>query len=493
MAVRNIRSIGSRKPIPVFVWIPPRYSPIWKIEVYDGTTATDVTAFMISGEYTDGITETIGNFQFKIDNSTEQYSGTFNLYDEIRIYLDYATTATTLKFVGMVERVSKSGNNIILSGRGSAAKVIGKNITYSATDTARSTILSEIISDNFTSITTNNLESDTTTLTVNYFEKPFWDIVEEICLIGGRDAYIDKDFDFHYFESGSRSNSTEAVVHNYNLIETGDFAPDASSIINKVRVYGAETEGIPLIYTSEDSTSQTTYESKDLKITDTSITTAAQAQSRADYELAKSKDPPTVGTVLSLGLPTISPGEQIRISDPMNGLDPSYYQVHKFVHKFDNDKPFMTELTIQKERTSIPKILRQRVKFEAEIMKNVNPNDLDYSRIWDFSTSTGTHSNTEISISTSTGEGVLKTTGGSTGTWISELVSLSSNISAIELRIKGDVISGIQLSVSTDGGIVYTPIVYGTTTIPAGSNIKVKLVLNSATTQVKALALLYNL
>lgn len=493
MAVRNIRGIGGTKPIPVFVWIPPTFSPIYKIEVYDGTTATNITDYVIEGEYTDGITETIGNFSFKVNNSTQAYSTSFDTYDQVRIYMDYGTTATTLRFVGMIERLSKSESNLIISGRGSAAKVIGKNITYSATDTARSTILSEIIAANFTSITTTNLESDTSTLTVNYFEKPFWDIVEEICFIGSRDAYIDKDFDFNYFVSGSRRNTTEAIVHTYNLINTGDFSPDASSIANNVRVYGFETSGLPLISTSSDSTSQSIYEVKNIKISDESITTTSQAKTRSDYELSKNKDPPTVGTITSLGLPTLLPGEQLRISDPLNEINPGYYQVHKFTHKFSNDDPFMTEVTIQKERTSIPKILRKRIKFESEIMKNINKNDLDYSYVWNFDSESGTHSSTRISINSNTGTGVLETTGGATGTWISDLLTLDSNVSAVELRMAGSDTAGTQLFVSVDGGTVYNSVLSGDTTITSGQDIKIKVVLNSATTQISALALLYDL
>ncbi len=493
MPVRNIRGIGGAKPIPVFAWIPPTFSPISKIEVFDGTTTTDVTDFVIEGEYTDGITETIGNFSFKVDNSTQNYSDSFTLYDQIRIYMDYGSSATTLRFVGMIERLSKSDSSLIISGRGSAAKVIGKNITYSATNKSRSDILSEIIAANFTSITTNNLETDTGILTVNYFEKPFWNIVEEICFIGGRDAYVDKDFDFNYFASGSRRNTTEAMIHGYNLIATGDFSPDASSIANSIRVYGLESSGLPLISTSADSSSQSTYEVKNLKINDESITTSEQAKSRSDYELAKNKDPPTVGTIKGLGLPTILPGEQVRISDPLNGLNPGYYQVHKFIHKFSNDEPFMTELTIQKERTSVPKILRNRIKFESEIMKNINLNDLDFSYIWDFNSEIGTHSGTQISINPNTGKGYLETTGGATGTWESPLLELDSNVSAVELRMAGTDTSTVQLFVSVDGGTVYNTVLSGNTTITAGKDIKVKVVFNSATTQITALSLLYSL
>lgn len=492
--VRNIKAIGSRKPIPIFTWIPPVFDAIFKIELYDGTTATDITDIIIEGEYTDGVTETIGSFNFKIDNSTSAYTSVVSPYDKIRIYMDYGTSADTLRFVGMIERVSKSESNLVLSGRGSAAKVISKNITYSATDTARSTILSEIISENFSGvITTNNLETDNTTLTVNYSEKPFWDVVEEICSIGSRYAYVDKDFDFNYFEIGTRLNTTEAVVHSANLIYTGDFAPDASSISNRVRVYGKETNELPLIYTSQDTTSQSTFEVKDLKINDTSITTPAQAKARADYELARAKDQIIVGSLTSLLLPTLLPGEQLRISDPLNGIEPSYYNVQKFTHKFSNDDPPMTEITIEKERTSVPRLLRKRIRFESEISKNPNPNNLNYSYVWGFNTDSGTHSGTQIVINPNTGEGVLQTTGGATGTWESDLLTLDSNISAVELRKSGEKDETVQLFISVDGGTTYNSVLSEDTEIVSGQDIKLKVVINSADTRVKSVCMLYNL
>ncbi|KKN09002.1 hypothetical protein LCGC14_1050950, partial [marine sediment metagenome] len=53
MPVRNISSIGRTKPIPIFVWIPPQFNLIYKIEIYDSDTETayDVTDIVIAGEY----------------------------------------------------------------------------------------------------------------------------------------------------------------------------------------------------------------------------------------------------------------------------------------------------------------------------------------------------------------------------------------------------------------------------------------------------------
>lgn len=493
MPVRNISSLGRTKPIPIYVWIPPQYDLVYKIEIYDVDTATayDVTDIVLSGEYTWGITETIGKFEFTIDNSAQNYLSIFTPYDELRVYLDYAATATTLRFKGIIERVSKKDFTLVLSGRGPAVKYIGKNVTYSATSTARSTILSGIISKYFSDLTTTNLESDTGTATVNYFDKPFWEVVEDICGQATFDAFIDTNYDFNYFSQGSRTNTTEAIVHEYNLIEVGDFSPDASFVYNKIKVYGAETDGMPIIAVAQDTTSQATYKVKELKINDSNITTEAQAQARADYELALNKDPPTIGTVKSLGLPTLAPGQKLRISDPLNGLNPGYYDIFEFSQKFSNDEPVMTEVTIKKERTTMPNLLKKRIKFESEITAINNPNEMDYSIIENFDSNVGTHSNTTIS------NGALRISGSAIGIWTSDDLSLNGDISGKNIELRVNAIGEFTLRVSYNGGLTYNTFSPSTLYVPpstfAINSVKVRIELNTDTTQINTLGIFYTI
>jgi len=491
MAVRNITSIGATKPIPIYTWIPPSFSPIYKIEIETSLGNYDVTDFVLEGSYKDGITETIGSFEIKIDNSTQEYSNKFSLYDKVKIYLDYGATATTLRFTGMIEKIPKTESNIVIYGRGSAARVTGKNITYSATEKSRSTILSEIINKYFSGvITTNNIETDSGKSTVNYFERPFWEVVEELCKTSDYDAYIDADFDFHYFPRNSRLNTTEAIVHEYNLINTGEFSQDLERVYNRIRVYGARFGGIPLIATAEDTNSQADLDGdiKELKINDSNIITRQQVKDRADYELARQKDPPTIGTVTSLMLPTIAPGEKVRISDPLNGLTPGEYLVHTFTHNFSNDEPPKTDIEIQKEKLSIPHILKSRIKFETEISENDNPNEMEESIIFNFENDTGEHSNTLID----TNKGLLKTDGVSSGNWISELYILDKNVSNIEPRVEGEDLSNVEVYVSLNGGTNYIPTSFtGSREITTGKDLKIKVELRSEDAQVKTIGLLY--
>jgi len=488
MPVRNIRSLGNSKPIPIYVWIPPIYNPVYKIEVVTSSNTYDITSIMIEGEYTDGITETIGSFEFKIDNSSEIYTDLFSPYDKVNIYMDYGATATTKVFTGKIERISKTNNSLVLTGRSSAIRTIGKNVTYSVTNTKRSDVLKAIINKYFDYITTNNLEDDDTLIDVDYEEKPFWEVVEELCLAAGYDAYIDQDFDFHYFQSGSRQNTTEAVVHNANIVDVGDFSPDLQLVYNKVRVYGKSINDLPIFATAEDSSSQSQYDVKELTIHDTSINTVEQAQARADYELSVNKDPPIIGSVLSLGLPTIKPGEQIRISDPQNGLEPKYYTIQKFTHKFSNDDPFMTELTIQKERTTVSQILKKRIKFEFSSSEKNNPNELDHSYLITFDSDSGTHTNTEID----TNIGVLKVaSGSSSGVWISDNYEVDENITVAEVRLSGNNLGGSSVYISLTGGEPYTPITLKQANAQSGNNIRIKVALANANAELKTIAVYY--
>jgi len=500
MPARNVTKIGTsgrNKPIKGFFWIPPVDGSIFKVEVVTSTDTYDVTNFILEGEYTDGITETIGNFSFKIDNSAEQYTDLFSIYDTVKIYMNYGSTANVLKFFGLIERPSYKDHSVVLTGQGGALRVIGKNVTYSATDTARSDVLTAIINKYFSGvITTNNVETDSELISVLYEEKPFWEIVQELCSSGGRDAYIDPNFDFHYFESGSRENSTDAAVHTANLIEIGDFSADLQGVVNRVRVYGSSIGEVIIMATANDTDSQNNLNGdiRELLIKDSSITTVQQAQDRADFELAINKDPPTVGEVTSLLLPTLSPGERVRVSDPLNGLSPSYYTIQKYTHKFSNSEPPKTILTIQKERASIPTILKKRIKFESDIPDTNNPNEMDYSIFYDFSENTGEHSNTQID----TVLRILKATG-SPASWTTDVTPTQTNVTSIEPRLSGSNLSGTKVFISLNGGGSYVEARYNETsfskgnvgTIPDGNQIKARINLGSETTEINSFGILY--
>lgn len=483
--IRNLQQIGG---FPISIFVPPPFSPDYKIEVITSTETIDITRDLIEGNYTDGITETIGNFQFNIDNANQQYSDRISLYDQIKIYLDYGTP-TSLVFTGLIERPAKTEGRMQLVGRSSAVRTIGKLVTYSATDTARSTILRDITTKYFDGIISlTGIQDDTGLATVNYNEKPFWEVVQELCSAGSYDAYVDANFVLYYFPSGSIINETEAIVSDINLIETSDFSPDLQSVTNRVKVYGKDEDNIRIIATAEDATSQADYDIKETVITDTSLLTEQEAQDRANFELSKNLVPPIVGTVQSLLLPTLKPGERLRISDSNNGLMPSEegYTIQKFTHNFSNDEPPQTEITVQKERSSIPQILKKRIKFEYTISDTNNSNEMKYSKLFNFDIDNGTHTNTFIE------SGSLFATS-LPAQWVSEAFTIGTTPSSFEGRLGGNNLAGCSIFISSDDGTTYTYLPSGLSVdvTPEIEQYKVKIVFDSTATELKTAGVYY--
>lgn len=490
--VRNIRGIGGTKPIPVYMPIPPTKGALYKIEVVRSDSSTDdITDIILDGEITDSVNDSIGSFSFTIDNSGENYTDVWTGNNVVNVYIDYDTSATTLRFRGLIEKVSYKNNQVQITGRTDSLKLLNVTVTKSYTNIETSVILKELFDDYATDFTYTNISTSSTNVTVNWYQKPFMECVQELTGASGFDFYIDCNLDAHYFESGSVKNTNEAVFHEMNILSVDDFGQDFSLIKNRVRVEGKEIAGTPLFATSESTDSSYGITSglgvREKIISDQSITTMNQAQERADYELALALNPNSVGECECVGLSTIQQGEQIFISSPSSNLQPNYYTINQYNHKFSG--MMTTTLTINKESLKIPKIIKQRISTEKDLSKTENPNEMKYSWNINFSEESGTHSNTEII----TEEGYLKTDGSSTGTWISDTKEVSSDVEGIELRVNGDTLSGTKIRISTDGGVTYKQIwgVGAYSSFPSGKKLKLQVDLASASTQIKGIAVLY--
>lgn len=504
--VRNLRGIGKPKPIPVFHFIPPFFSPVWKIEVVTDTETIDITDLLVEGSYLDGVTNSVGEFDFKILDPNNTNSDKIEEFDTVNVYLDYGKIATTLRFVGKIER--KSNQNqvyLIITGRSLGMITTGTNITYSSDGPkARSLILKEIINtkeaDGVTPkyfngiISDTGIEDDLTEIEVNYEEMPFWDVVEEICISGGRDAYVSSDSVFNYFLKGSRQNTTEAVVEDINLVEAIDYTIDTQDVYTKVRVYGKKVNNIPIIATTQPDTSNTKGIIKELKINNNSITSGTQALELAEATAEDKKLPPTLGSIISLLLPTLLPGEKVNIANPTNNIPPAGYKINSFRHMFSSEDSPKTELIIQKQRVELSTILKSNIKFQSDIPDSVNKYDLDFSYIIGFDSESGTHDDTIIN------EGHLKVSpGSSNGSWVSDIINLSGNVEVLELRWNGDnLIKSYNLTTSKlwysfTGGAPWTPYIIGASAAVNGSQLRIRADLNDSTAQTSNIVALYKI
>lgn len=490
MAVRSVRR---RKPR---LWTPPIYSAKHGLTITrDNGTVDDLSAIAHRIEVEDGVTDTIGRFEFELWNPNETYTNLWDGMEVVRFYCDYSDTATTLRFRGRVEKVSYQDNKIKVSGRSEALVFMDKTVTKSFDDKECSFILKSIV-DSYgdSAFTYSNVAASTVDLTVNWFQKPFWDCIKELCNAAGFDCYIDSALDFHFFEASSVTNTDEAMVHTSNLLEVKEFADDITFVRNKIIVYGAEQDGIQLLYTAEDgpasdsTTSQGKYGVREEIVNDSNIIEYTQAQEYGDYLLAQKKDPPQVGEVKGMLLASIQPGEQIRLSSPLNNIPPGNYDILSFKQTIDFSRGLFTTLKVNKEPRTFSHVISKMIEqTNQQKQTNLNPFELNYSYNFLFDDDSGTHSNTEIT------DGVLKPTAVS-GTWISLSRDLDDNITEAYLIAIGETLTGATFYVSGDAGTHWQTIADKgqlDVTSATGKKLKVKVIFDDTDTQIDSLSLLY--
>ena len=488
MAVKNIQTI-----IP-HVWIAPIYSANYKVTVErEDVTIDDITDIILNLKIEDGVTEGIGNFEFEIPNPNQTYSDVWNGMEIFRYYCDYATTATTLRFRGRIEKPSKKNNNVLVTGRSEALFVHGQNVHKVYVDTDIGFIIKDLF-DTYGQgrYDTSGINVSTgITVTMTFLEIPFWDAIEAVCTSSSYDCYVSANLTVEFFASGSRTNTDEAIVHDYNLIEVDDFAPDLSFIKNQIRVIGGLIDGVRVMYTANDTTAnQIKYGIRREIVNDDGIITYAAAKELADFSLSSRKDPPVIGNAKGLLLATIQPGEKIRLSSPLENLQPGTYNIITYTHEI-GDEGLYTTVKINKESKRISHILKERIQREHKTTDaSSNIDDLDYSEIELFNADIGTTSNTKIT------EGVLKLVNENvSGNWISPNYGPDDGriFDEVKIDLVGDNLPGAKIEVSYNDGVSYQTVNRGTIfTLGIGLRIVIKLTLSSAT-QIDSLLVQYSM
>lgn len=488
MAVRNLKSKQA------FIWKPPIYTTNYRVTVERAdSTIDDITDIIMFLKIEDGVTEGIGNFEFEIPNANETYTTAWTGMEIFRYYSDYAASATTLRFRGRIEKPSNENNNIRCTGRSESLFVQGQNVSknYIAKDGGYA------IKDLFDTYGESRFDTSGintsigTNITLTFTDLPFWDAVEAICTAVGYDCYVDCNLVVQFFAQGTVLNTAEGIVHDYNLLKVGDFAPDLSQINNKIRVMGGVVDGVQVMYTANNKASQTANGIRRKTVNDDGILTMASAQDLGDYLLANEKTAPTVGEVTGLMLATIQPGENIRISSPLENIPPADYRTILYKHEI-SEKGLTTTVTLNKQAIKLSNVLKNRIQREHLTSKiSGNPDNLDFSDIETFDTSSGTFSYTILA------EGVLHlSTGKTTGTWISSTIKTAdlNTVDKMRISIVGDNLPFVTIKISADNGLSYYTVNRDElkTMSTTSKNMKVKLILSSATTQVDSVQIQYS-
>src|SRR3990167_4477175 len=288
-----------------FIWLPQTSYPIYKLTVEKDGVEEDITSLAPMIEIEDGINEIIGRFSFEIYNFNNKHTGKWTGMEIVRFYADRASSATTLRFRGRIEKLSYTRDKLRAVGRSESLNFMNRTISQDYNNIECSQILSSLVTTYRpdTSFTTSNINASATNLTVSWINKPFWDAVNELSIASGFDVYLDANKDFHFFKSGTVDNNNEAIVHDQNLIEVKEFADDINLVTNKIVIYGANLDGIPILYTSEDDNSQSLYGIREQIINDSNMLSKVQAQEFADFKLQNSKDQQIVGEVKGVFCP----------------------------------------------------------------------------------------------------------------------------------------------------------------------------------------------
>jgi hypothetical protein len=486
MAVTNL------KKKKMFTWVPPNCTATHKftVERKDGTV-DDITDIAHMIKISDAVTDSIGSFTFELWNPNEFYTNVWTGNEIVRFYMDYDSTATTLRFRGRIEKPLYRQNKVRCSGRSESVKWMDIKVTRTFTDIECSLILKALIDAyNPGDFTYNNVSATTKTYTANWSEKPFFECVKELCDASGFEFYFDANLDAYFFQSGTKYNLDEGVVHDHNLLEVGEFGKDLQQIKNRVTVYGAEIDGVQVIYTAESDDVDYGVNS-DLGIraeiiNDDNVTTYNQAVDLADAYLDKFINPPVIGEVTALTLlASIQPGDTIALSSPLDGLAPGYYQTSEYTHNIDFNGQINTIISVQKEPRKIYHIMKTLMENQnKQNQTSTNPHEMKYSYLFRFDTDEGTHSGTNISNGILTG----------IGTWISPLRVESSNITECYLILNGTDIVNADVKVSCNNGVSYQDISNNEKIVMSsstGKNLLIKVTISSTNTEIQSLNLMY--
>jgi hypothetical protein len=516
MPVKNLQGLNNTAPIEEVVIIPPVGAAQIKVTIDNGTEEIDITNKIVSAEFNTGVTSTIGDFSIEFLDSIKTVYNQISNFDDVYVYGDYGTEATTKRHRFKIEDKGFVNYNTTITGRGIGMIIADESIIYftgkdngyvddvfkcsgTIVSKKKSDIIIEILKKYAADIIDySQIEEDSTEVQRNYSEASFYDIIEELC---GNTYYfyIDKDLVPHYFKKGSSINEEEAVCVN-NKVDISSNSENSEDVYSRVRVYGNNNDDIPIVATINLGTTNTNGINKTYTVTNTAITTTTQAkelaQSYADYLQYSQR----IGDISALYLPSLMPGDSFMVALPDEDIAAAYYNIKEFTIGIDNngDYPFTTSFTIESKKTSTSSVIKEIISTQSDNSNTTNPYDLDTSLVIDFTTDSGTHNGTEVAD-----DYLILSTGNTSGTWESDIYTLSDQITEIQFNWSGEELVGdysatsAVLKFSLNGGTTWTTVIVGSTklsaTIPTGKDLKFQVSFNMADSMVKKLGILYNL
>jgi hypothetical protein len=469
-----------------FIWIPITDPTIYSVKI----NSVDVTIDIIRAEFWKYILPDVGYFSIELINSNEEYTEVFSQNQDVELFIDYVD-GTTRRFYGKVDTLNndyKSDIGWILTIEGGhiSKRVYDVLITKQyAGDKTIQTILTELIADYIPEFTLSFTSTTTIQPTLTWDNKPLGDCLVELIKATNSttDCYINDSSVLKFFDKNTEENNSEAIVWTDNLINTDGLGPQTFSTKNKVTVLGDDGSGLPVIYTAQNTASQTLIQNREVAIFNSKINTAAQAQELGEGELSAQSSTDIEGDTESTILPSLNPGEKIWINNkPMKIMD--QYRVYAVGHKFPDERTFCN---INKERTN-KQLFKKRIENEMNSQTVTNPYQMlgSINMVFNDYLELSTYDSNVIVQG-----GKITLDSGTQGTFTSVTTALSSNITQIQLRAVGSDLLSNNYYVSVDGGNNYQEITLEilTNLTTTGKNIIIRVILQSTSTEIDSLAL----
>lgn len=471
-----------RRVKPGKIWIPRDHNTKYTIYI----DSVDVSSDVLSAEFTNGIIGVESPCKIELIDTDGTYANKYSGGEVIEFQMDFSA-GTTSQWKGKLNKPNVKYTDkysVDITGSHYQSDLLDITVTEeydgSITD---DNILKELVSKYLTGYTTTNVTASTHSSTLKWENKSFYDCVLDLCNNSDFDCYLDTDKDFHFFERESIENTTDAIIWNDNLI-SAELGTDDIEVRNKIITYGEDNAGLPIIYTTNDTSSQTDYGVKEKIVKDGNIKTYLQAKEVGDAELANLKSKSTSGKAEALFMPDINPGDMIWISNPVQHIH-NHYRIIKYTYKLPLER---TLVTISKEKT-IPTLFKERRMAEQSVENLSNPHKCLYSVniAFDDPSDLGSNSsNVEVS------EGNLKTITGNNGTFISNLRTADDDITRVYLKVIGDTLIGNTYSISTNNGVSWTDVSLETLEeVPSGKELLLKITITSASMRLDSIVVMY--
>lgn len=465
-----------------FHWVPREKIPSSDLKINGSSQYT----LIWQASFTRVLCPEIGSFSIVLDNNNSEFTNFYSKSQEVEFFTDL-DDGTTSRFKGTIDTLK----NKQTGDRGFTLEINGGHIT--SDDLLLTNVTASFEGDNtFEEIidflitnflpgrgyTSNVTSTSSDKPTINWNNKPFWDCIFDLTKLASADAYSSDSKVINFFDKGSIENNNEAIVWNDTLISTDGIGTQSLTNRDKITVIGDDGEGLPVIATKGSGT-------KEKIVFDTKSNTFDMANEVASAELAFLDVDNTEGDASAFILPSLTVGEKIWVTNPPVGIL-EQIKVYKYTHTFPLER---TSVFLETAR-NIPLVFKKRLENELALQTIQNPFSMLESLNLKFNSDSELVSK-DPSLTVS--EGKIKLNSGVEGTFTAKKV-FSFTATKIALQVIGSDLIGTKYEVRKPGETLFQTISpdveIDLDSNQQGTDLELRVTLNSITTEILSLALL---